>query len=187
MIFFQTLLFAQQSDTIPKSNPIFYFDIHFGIGRAEKIAFSTGASLNYQVSNNLFTARYAAMTRVDNWFLIFPTAGTTTTEFGVLYGKRFVDGGESYSFSAGIALVKTEKNFNNQPNSFSTYIGIPFEFNYMFFKANKEPFRIFYGIIPVGKPITFGQSVGFKLLGNISKNPFFGIGVTTSIGWHKKY
>ena len=56
-----------------------------------------------------------------------------------------------------------------------------------FFKSKKERFRIFYGLIPVGEPISFGKSFGFKLSANIAKKSYIGLGLTFALGWHKIY
>lgn len=187
LIFSQTFSFASVLDSIPKSNPIVYLDVQLGIGRADKIALSGSYSINFQSGKNLYTARILNMARVDDWFFIFPITGTSTTEIGLLYGRRYIENGESLSFSAGLSQVTTSQNFVNEPRVISSHFGVPFEFNYMFFNAKKARYHILYGLIPIGKPTALGRSIGFKLFGNISKNSFFGFGVSTSIGWHKKY
>lgn len=187
MILTQTISFATVKDSIPKSNPIVYVDLQLGIGRADKIALATSNSINYQSGKNLYTARFTSMERVDDWFFIFPITGTSTTEIGLLYGKRYIDHGESFSFSAGLSQVTRSQSFVNQPRVTESYFGVPFELNYMFFNAKRAQYRIIYGLFPIGKPTAFGRSIGFKIFGNISKNSFFGFGVSTSIGWHKKY
>jgi hypothetical protein len=56
-----------------------------------------------------------------------------------------------------------------------------------FFKTKKERFRIFYGLIPVGEPTSFGRAFGFRLYANIAKNSYVGLGLTFGLGWHKIY
>jgi hypothetical protein len=63
---------------------------------------------------------------------------------------------------------------------------LPIELNFKWFKSKKKRYRI-YGIIPVGEPTSFGRNFGFKLVGNISKNSFVGLGIVYGFGIHKKY
>ncbi len=54
------------------------------------------------------------------------------------------------------------------------------------FKGKKRQYRL-YKIIPVGRKTSFGRNVGFKIIGNISKNSFIGVGINCGLGIHKKY
>jgi len=59
--------------------------------------------------------------------------------------------------------------------------------NVKWFKKEKKRFRAYYGLIPIGKPTSFGRSFGFKLYGNIGKLSYVGIGINYGFGWHKRY
>ncbi|WP_452219027.1 hypothetical protein [Lacinutrix undariae] len=111
-------------------------------------------------------------------------------EFSLLYGKRFIK--DTYSFSASVGVSLNELVYNSLDNNMNTstkeqYIGFPFEVNIRLFKRKKERIRVLYGLIPIGKPTSFGRSIGLKLYGNIGRVNYVGLGVNTSLGWHKKY
>ena len=95
-----------------------------------------------------------------------------------------------YNFSRGIFTNKYIKGFKNENNEWfqekKNFIGFPFEFNVKWFKNNKSKYKI-YEIIPVGKETGLGNSIGFKLLGNISQHSFIGVGIVMGIGYHKEY
>ena len=187
ILFVTTFGYSQTTDTIKKSNPILYLDLAIGFGRTNKVATFAGISLNYQVGKNLFTARFTEAAAIDGFFFIFPITNTVITDRGLLYGLRFIDDGESYSFSAGISRVNKSEYVNSTTQVESSFFGVPFELNYTYFNKNRARYRILYGLIPNGRPTAFGRSIGFKFYGTISKSPVFGIGISTSIGWHKRY
>lgn len=111
-------------------------------------------------------------------------------EYGFLYGKRWTYGNYSLSGSVGISHFNRfyYENIQDEEKLHETYFGVPFEFNLKFFKARKQRFRAYYGLIPIGKKkVSFGRSVGFKLTGNIAKHSNLGIGINYGFGWHKKY
>ena len=188
-LFFNTLSFAQK-----KSNPIIYIETMFGYSNGGYRGLTGGGNLNYQYKNNLFTVRYLEFTNSKNEgvFIIIPvyTLVERIKEYGMLYGKRIVEGNTSYSYSAGISLV--ERKFLDETGTtvlkynISKAIGFPFELNVKWFNSKKERYRI-YEIIPVGKPTAFSNSIGFKFYGDISKKSFVGIGITFGFGWHKIY
>ena len=182
-----TFAHSQTADTIKKSNPILFADISIGLGRVEKLAYISSLSLNYQFGNNLLTARLMQIARVEKHVVFLPIDITTFTDHALMYGKRYITDGESFSFSAGISLVNKSECIDSNTKLESAFFGVPFELNYIYFNKKRAPYRIIYGLIPIGKPIAFGRSIGFKFYGTISKSPVFGIGVSTSIGWHKHY
>ena len=192
--------FAQQDSTQVKSNnsnPIIYGDIMLGGSGGEVKGLTIGFDLNFQINKDLITLRsnYIIDKNDDVGFaaiLIFPIyiGGDSTYEYALLYGKRFIFEGSALSFSIGISsnLVKYKEIINDEKfKRRKSYIGIPFEVNFNFFKNVKKRYRIVYGLIPVGKPTVFGRSIGFKFFGNFGKFNYFGFGINYGFGWHKKY
>ena len=187
-------LFAQ------KTNPIIYGEL--GLGYAQDFSNKGGlinfGEVNYEQNKNLFSARYSEIyefnleAAVIAPFIVFPIIATEVdyNEIALLYGRRFTESNFSYSFSAGISTNQYIQKIKNENNEWikdqSNFIGVPFELNIKWFKSAKSPYTI-YGIIPVGKPTGIGNSIGFKLLGNISKHSYAAIGVVFGIGYHKEY
>ena len=182
--------FAQEE----KTNPIVYAEMIIGYSNGSSKGFTSGGTLNYQRKNNLFSYRYLELSenRKEGSFFFIPVLVEVEIlrEQAIMYGRRFVDENTSYSFSAGIAYVDREfliddtngvLKYNNTQS-----IGFPFELNIKWFNAKKEPFRI-YEMIPIGKPTSFANSIGFKFYGNVSKTSFVGLGITFGLGWHKNY
>jgi len=182
------------------NEPIIFGEFIFG-GAGEikgKGGFLLGGELNYQFKSNLFSIRYLEHIQLEtdavflSPFTPFPIIREKINhkEIGLLYGKRWIYDGSSLSVSGGLSLNKysnkiTDEN-NERINIKNNYIGLPFEVNFKWFKSKKKRYRI-YGIIPVGKPTSFGRNFGFKLVGNISKNSFVGFGIVYGFGIHKKY
>ena len=52
-------------------------------------------------------------------------------------------------------VVITEYNF----------VGFPLEFGIHWFHSKKERYKVLFGLIPVGKPTSFGRGLGLKLYG----------------------
>ena len=188
------LLFSQ------KTNPIIFGEL--GIGYAKDFSNKGGlinfGEVNYEQNKNLFSARYSEIyefnleAAVIAPFIVFPIIATEVdyNEIALLYGRRFTENNFSYSFSAGISTNQYIQKLKNENNEWfkdqSNFIGVPFELNVKWFKSTKTPYTI-YGLIPIGKPTGIGNSVGFKLLGNISKHSYAAIGVVFGIGYHKEY
>lgn len=177
-----------------KTNPIVFLDANVGYAGGSSSGFINGASFNYQKSNDLFTIRTSQLIDSDLGYIspylplpIFDVK-ETIIEYGLLYGKRYVYENRSFSFSAGIATIDRQlESKDNSTQEFSRKplsIGFPFEVNIKWFNSEKEKYRI-YGLIPVGKPTSFANSFGFKLIGDISKTSFIGIGLSFGIGYHK--
>jgi len=181
--------FAQEE----KTNPIVYAEIIIGYSNGSSKGVTSGGTINYQRKNNLFSYRYLELSKIrrqETQFLPNYIQIESVREQALLFGKRIVEDNLSYSFSAGIAYVDREfliddtngvLKYNNTQS-----IGFPFELNIKWFNAKKEPFRI-YEMIPVGKPTSFANSIGFKFYGNVSKTSFVGLGITFGLGWHKNY
>jgi hypothetical protein len=181
--------FAQEE----KTNPIVFGEIIIGYSNGSSKGVTGGGTLNYQRNNNLFSYRYLELSKIrrqETQFLPDYIQIESVREQALLFGKRIVEDNLSYSYSAGIAYVDREfliddtngvLKYNNTQS-----IGFPFELNIKWFNAKKEPFRI-YGMIPVGKPTSFANSIGFKFYGNVSKTSFVGLGITFGLGWHKNY
>ena len=186
-------------DSIEKTNPIIFVESYGGIGGGSTFNFFGGLGLNYQFGKtDLITFRTAAIIGTSREYaalsptLILPflVQREVQYEYGFLYGKRWTYGNYSLSGSAGISHFNRfyYENIQDEEKLRETYFGVPFEFNLKFFKARKQRFRAYYGLIPIGKKkVSFGRSVGFKLTGNIAKHSNLGIGINYGFGWHKKY
>ena len=111
------------------------------------------------------------------------------TEIAILYGKRIIRDFVSYSFSAGLSNNNFQSKYRDENNQIYKYnkvhYGFSYEINIKWFNSKKERYRI-YMLVPVGKPTSFGRSIGFKLLGNISNHSYLGFAVTYGFGYHKK-
>jgi hypothetical protein len=171
-------------------NPIVFGDLLLGYANTGKSAGTLGLHISYQSKNDLFTFRFLRTISVAKieWFYIFPvsTVSNTNIEYAALYGKRFVEDGLSYHFSGGVSYNINE-DVNRDLKTKDTFVGIPIALGMSFFKAKKRRLRVFYGLIPVGKPTSFGRSIGFKIYGNIAKRSYVGLGLTFGLGWHKIY
>ncbi len=207
--FFTVIGFSQEiskEENRSKENPIIYADIHLGAGAEIGGAgtFFIGGGLHYQIEKQLFTIRHIENSVVKTaWFFFIPiiVQQTKNNETALLYGRRFIKENTSFSFSGGISHNKyTNYNLQFQGNSLllevpaaitpvstESYFGFPFEAEVRWFNSNKERFRVFYGIIPVGKKTGFARSFGFKLIGNISKRSYIGVGLSFGLGFHKEY
>lgn len=197
--FYVSMIYSQtkQDSASVKQNPIVFSELILGLASGSASGFTIGGTLNYQNKKNVYTFRYIEQTDNDIelavlGFVAFPfiTTKSTVHEFSILYGRRFVNDGESFSFSLGIS--NNTINFRGQSDDGlsvvkDNFFGVPFEVNIKWFKKDKKRFRAYYGIIPIGKPTSFGRSVGFKLYGNIGKISYVGLGINYGFGWHKKY
>ena len=179
-----------------KTAPILYTSILGGwSGGHEVEGLTLSVDLNYQINKDLFTFRTLHIAEKNNdvnffeALLIIPifSGGDSVNEYALLYGKRFIFNSSALSFSAGISSNLIKYTNNTSIKVRDTYVGIPWEVNWHLFKGRKKRFRLLYGIIPVGKPTSFGRNIGVKLYGNIGKFNYIGIGITSGIGWHKKY
>jgi hypothetical protein len=186
---FSSAIAQEKLDSIkPKQNPIVFGDFFIGYSNSGKTAATIGLNINYQSKNDLFTFRTSETTSIDriDWLYIFPVSivRNTTTEYALLYGKRYIEDGLSYHFSGGISYNINE-DVNYDIKTRDNFVGFPLEIGMNFFKSKKEKFRVFYGLIPVGKPTSFGRSFGFKLYANIAKKSYVGLGLSFGLGWHK--
>tara|TARA_R110000850_G_scaffold147130_1_gene269307 strand:- start:19650 stop:20270 length:621 start_codon:yes stop_codon:yes gene_type:complete len=180
--------------------PIIFAEILFG--GAGKIngngGLLYGGELNYQYKKNLFSIRYIENSQLESDVLFlspvtpFPVLKekNNNKELSVLYGKRWIYEGSSLSVSGGISRNTYSSNLTDENNQrykiTDTYVGFPLEVNFKWFKSKKKRYRL-YGLIPVGQPTSFGRNFGFKLVGNISKNSFVGLGLVYGFGIHKNY
>lgn len=190
LTFFPINAQEKQDFITEKPNPIVFGDFSLGFSNGFIKGFALGGSLNYQKNNDLFTFRTLQVINIKkiDFFLIFPIniESETMTEYSLLYGKRYIEEGFSYHFSGGISFATYDRNFKNSIVN-TDYVGFPIEAGISWFKNKKKRFRVFYGLIPVGKPTSFGRSIGFKLHANITKRSYVGIGLTFGLGWHKIY
>ncbi|WP_435801243.1 hypothetical protein [Polaribacter sp.] len=190
MIFTTIIAQEKQDSLVVKENPIIFGDILLGYANTGKSAVTVGLNINYQSKNDLFTFRTSETTSIDKieWFLFVPIfkVTNTTTEYAALYGKRYIEDGTAYHFSGGISYNINE-DVNGNLKTRDTFIGFPIEAGISWFKSEKKRFRVFSGLIPVGKPTSFGRSIGIKLYGNIAKRSYVGLGLTFGLGWHKTY
>lgn len=189
LITFNTLNTSAQ----PASKKIVFGEFLVGATTNDGLAF--GANLNYQIGLHLFTARYLThrdfynkliAEHADNEDL---NVRSHQDEWALLYGPRLNFERFSASLSAGISgsvvsIVSSDVQANL--NYRNRYIGVPYELNVKFFKKNKSRYRL-YGLVPVGKPTSFGRSFGMKLFGNFSGQHYFGLGFSLGYGVHKFY
>jgi hypothetical protein len=204
LLFFLALIsfYSNAQDTLPvsKPNPIIFYEFYVGFGGANSAGWGIGGNLNYQFNRtDLVTARIGAFASYTTELaLIAPTVGIPVfrrdeqiVDYGLLYGKRWIANGASFSVSAGLAYIN-HKYLEEVDNQYylrkENLIGIPFEINLKFFKKQKRRLRLYYGIIPVTKKrVAFGRSFGFKVVGNISKANYTALGISYGFGIHKKY
>ena len=182
----------EKDSIVSKENPIIFADAFFGLSRGAIDGFGGGLSFNFQNKNDLFTFKIASFIEIREIevFIIFPTSSSTIVndEFSLMYGKRYIEDGFSYHFSGGISYNSLrDKDDKLNKDITINYVGFPLEIGLSWFKTKKERFRIFYGLIPVGKPTGFGRSFGVKMYANFTKRTYFGIGLNFGLGWHKKY
>ncbi|SNR17138.1 hypothetical protein [Tenacibaculum jejuense] len=183
---------AQENSTQPKKNKknsIWYVDLSLGLAEGESGGLMEGIAFNYQYKKNLFTLKAAENSSYNEHFFFYPlffSKVKSHLEYSLLYGRRHVYNSFSFSYSAGVSHVKLKKNINSSNYNVQNSFGVPLEFNVRWFKGEKTRFRIL-DIIPVGKPTSFGVSTGFKLVANISKFPYIGLGLTLGLGKHKIY
>ena len=182
-----------------RTNPILFAELVFGGGGSfgEYSGFLYGGTANYQFENSLFTIRYIENPEFKfNPTLLAPTvqfpyvaSKMGNTEIAILYGKRIIRDFVSYSFSAGLSNNNFQSKYRDENNQIYKYnkvhYGFSYEINIKWFNSKKERYRI-YMLVPVGKPTSFGRSIGFKLLGNISNHSYLGFAVTYGFGYHKK-
>ncbi len=186
-----------KTNPVVKTNPIIFGEVFFGFAVAGVSGVHGGFSLNYQIKKSLITLRATEIDDVKLTVLapIIPIPILVDQgnlhEYAALYGLRFIKEGKSISFSLGVSqntrIIKYNDNNNNfQYQTQSSYVGLPFELNVKWFKKNKERYRIYY-VFPVGKPTSFGNSIGLKLSGNVSKNSYLALGINFGLGYHKHY
>lgn len=185
-----------QDSTAVKSNLVLFAEIYGGFGGGTFGGANYGLTGNVQIGKHLFTGRWVRHSQLSAESLYLPAQDTDVdlklriTEVAALYGWRFVENATSYSFSLGISGQEYREKliFDDVPEEFrfSTEFGLAYEVNVKWFKKKRQPYRVAY-IAPVGPPTGFGRSFGFKLVGNVSKHYYFGIGMTLGLGWHKRY
>jgi hypothetical protein len=183
---------TEKDSIVKKNNPIIYADAFLGLSRSSIEGFGGGLSLSFQNKNDLFTVKFASFIEIRevDLFIIFPVSSSSIVndEFSLMYGKRYVEDGFAYHFSGGISYNSLrDKDDNLNRDITVNYIGVPIEVGVSWFKSKKDRFRVFYGLIPVGKPTAFGRSFGVKMYANFTKRTCFGIGLSFGLGYHKKY
>lgn len=183
-----------------KSNPVFFYEGYVGFAGANTAGWTAGVTANYQFfRTDLVTARLATFVGYESEVAMFgPIIGFPVfrrderiVDYGLLYGKRWVRGGVSFSISVGVSAThyeyfeKIDADYYPREENF---IGTPFELNLKFFKKQKRRLRLYYGIIPVTKKkVAFGRSIGLKFVGNLSKASYTGFAISYGFGCHKKY
>ena len=173
-----------------KSNPIIFADINFGYAYFSEHAFSGGLSLNYQNKSNFYKFRFVQHEYYQKvkFISIIPITKTSVlyNEYSLMYGKRIIKDEFSYHFTIGVSY--NYLNFIQENNSISKnqFYGLPIEIGFLSFNKNKERYRL-YGIIPVGKPTSFGRSTGIKIVANIAERSYIGLHLSIGLGYYKKY
>lgn len=170
--------------------PIIHVEMGLGIFKygPENGSVSFSAAINYQKNKNLFSFRKRFLANsplvgdYNDPILVYET-----DDFALLYGRRIIQGGVSYSFLGGLSWIysKEEKIAERGYDNIS-YKGLSLEFNVKKFKAKKRRSR-FLGVFPYGNPNSFSLSSGLKLFGNISKKSYIGIGLNFGMGYYKHY
>ncbi len=201
LLFTANLSIAQDSLMVAqKKQPIIFGEAYIGAGGAVSAGWNLGATLNYQFfKRDLITARIGAFSSyTSEYALLAPTVAIPfakrtekIVDYGLLYGKRWISGGFSFSASAGVATIQheyLEKIGEDYYAREERLFGVPYELNFKFFKKQKRRYRAYYGIIPVTKKkVAFGRNIGFKLSGTISKANYCAFGISFGLGVHKKY
>lgn len=179
-----SLLHVRAQDTI-KTNPIIYTESLFGYSPLGAKGVDFGLSLSYQFKKSLFTVR--GNTIADNFGILSDNA---YGEIALLYGLRFIRSGHSLSTSIGISKNEHDELYTvgmfgtDVKNDF--YWAIPYELNIKWFNKEKEKVAIL-GLFPIGNVTAFGGGAGFKLHGNVSKNPYLALAFVGGFGFHKRY
>ena len=177
--------------SVQKTNSIIYWEGYIGAGGGGLLL---GTSANYQWKKSLFTARFTGITKIETDIIHplvpFPIFKLKEqyNEPALLYGYRYINNGLSLSASAGISYNHRKKysSTDNLDLEHYDYVGMPFELNLKWFNSTKRRFRILY-IIPVSRPTGFSRSIGFKVIGNVSRFSYIGAGLTYGLGYHKLY
>lgn len=198
-LFSMNSIMAQDSLTVKiKTNPILFWELYGGFGGGEASGFVYGTELNYQLNRDLITFRLGGFTGLERGFLLLGhpedplnERNSKIVDYSLLYGKRWIGEGTSFSVSAGISITNW-KHMKQQDDYYfydsQSSLGLPFELNIKWFKRVKRRFRAYYWLIPITKEkVSFGRSFGFKLVGNISKTDYIGLAFNYSLGTHKKY
>jgi hypothetical protein len=121
-----------------KTDPIIYGDIGFGSSAIKTTSgIQLNTSLNYQYQQSLVTIRFAAAQFFNTetaqlspftFFSIFRDDGNLT-EWSLLYGRRMISGGVSFSISAGapyndLTLIEYPMIKNNRQDSVTPACGL---------------------------------------------------------------
>lgn len=194
IIFSSRFTYAQkEKDSISrKDNPIVFMDANIGYSFGVTNGLSGGLSLNYQIEKNLFKFRFFETSRIENVDVIFGIIPISidqklTREYSILYGRRFVKNDLAYHFAGGISYSNYKDIKQDVVITEYNFVGFPLEFGIHWFHSKKERYKVLFGLIPVGKPTSFGRGLGLKLYGNLAKRSYIGVGITFGLGWHKKY
>lgn len=163
-------------------HPGIYLDFGFGAAFLGIHGLEGHYSLNYETKSNLFTFRgLGTVTLTDQYtalspFTYLPDYKTSNSlgEYALMYGRRFInDKHKALSVSLGISSDRrTFYYYYPQTPTVKTnayYAGLPFEANYNWFTGR------------------FGVGFGVKLMGDISKYSFLGLGIDMSLGFHKSH
>ena len=186
-----------------KQNEIFFVEYIQGVSIYQSEGSPTlGGELNYQSNQDIFSFRF-----INNDYefrevgligfgqpIVSEITNEKINEFSFLYGKRYIRKKHSYSISVGVSYNAYQTDFTKvidgtitiMTNESRKYIGIPYELNIKWFKKSNSRYRVLE-LIPIGKKTSIGNSIGFKIFGNISKNNLIGFGLTLGIGTHKIY
>ncbi|APZ45856.1 hypothetical protein BW723_05905 [Polaribacter reichenbachii] len=191
LMIFSSINSQEKQDSLKvKQNPIVFGDFLLGYTNGSIKGLGVGFDINYQNKNNLYTFRaiHSINIKEVDFFIFIPVSSTYSVinEYSLLYGKRYVNDDFSYHFSGGLSYASHENTIENSRTSVD-YVGFPMEVGVSWFKSKKKKFRVFYGLIPIGKPTGFGRSIGLKLYANIAKKSYVGLGLSFGLGWHKIY
>lgn len=190
--------------TQTRKPPILFADGDFGVGAGNNTpALLLGLQGNYQFNKNLLTARLATQLGFNAYWvetspftvIPFPYVRHNNVEIAAMYGRRHIFRGFSVSYSAGPAYNFRRNRYYARSDTEgvlyrdnTNYPGVAFDVRVKVFKNNKQPFRIFYGLIPVTPPTAIGRNWGLSLTGNVaSRYSYIGLSLTGGYGIHKDY
>ncbi|RYY05778.1 MAG: hypothetical protein EOP43_08105 [Sphingobacteriaceae bacterium] len=180
IISFSGDLHAQDSAKIQKTNPIIYVEAGLGYAQTKIGYIEAQAAANYQFNKNLITARST---------VIFSLNQDQSQEHAILFGRRYINGERSLSYSLGASWNRVDiynySSFNVTKRN-EIYLGLPFEVAITWFNERKEKANVL-GYFPFGKPFALGGGAGFKILGNLSSHSYIAIGFVIGFGFYKHY
>ena len=178
-----------------KENPIAFFDVSIGGAIGQLDGLMINSSVNYQTKHHLFTLRGNYLLEVQAGFindvLLIPVPERTIAayEIGGLYGYRKEMNSFSYHIAAGVSYNHIKESLQNDVLVFKeNLIGVPYEIGFKLYKKKRRPLYLASFIpVEVGPPTALSRSIGLKIIGNLAKRSYIGLGISWGFGFHKVY